>query len=674
MWRSYFKTAIRVLIRNKRLSLINLTGLSIGLAGFIIIMSWVKDEISFDRFHQKRDNIFQLVVQYPDGRFDANTPYALAAKMAETYPEIESFTPLIRMESIMNSSFNFNPNSVNPVKAYEQAVVRVGREFFEIFDFPLLYGDKEDLMAEPGSVVISSRIANIFFPDINPVGKSIMLNNTQLLTVSGVADIPTNTFFQFDFFLPLFEDISNNWNWRDPSYLLLKPGVDANVFKEKIALFMDENFPNPPPGSHKVWIIPIHKTHLSFGRKDNVLLFSCIALLLLLVAAMNYINIASANYMVRIRETGIRKVLGARSSQLTINFFIETYLLAYGALIIALFMAEILLPAMVPLFGKRIDIGYIDHPVILLVLVLIVGLISSLASIYPALIFSKGNTVETLHRSVNPTGRRHLLILITIIFQFTLSIALMISTMVVISQVRYSSKADLGFSIKNVVSIPINQGIVNNFQTFLTRLESHSNIEHATAGQSLPFNEDYKAPLDWSLKQEGSPAIFRYTICLSNYPGLFNMEIVRGTGYSNNIMSDMNKFLINETAAGILGYDDPIGKSLTMWNMKGEIVGVVKDFHHVSLHREILPHVFNTHPSNYNSLKLVFIKLGQGNSSEAISFIESVFNEMAPGFPFSYYFLEDKIRQLYSADLNLSRILGLFSILVLIVSSLGIYG
>jgi len=349
-------------------------------------------------------------------------------------------------------------------------------------------------------------------------------------------------------------------------------------------------------------------------------------------------------------------------------------MLAFGALILALFLSEWILPAMTPLFGKRIEIGYLDQPLILLVLLFCVGLIGSLVSIYPYVLFSQGNPIDVLHRSFHPGAKRSAIIMITTVFQFTLSIALMISTIVVINQIRFTTQTDMGFSVRNVISIPMNQGIGNNFQGFLDRIESHPNISIVTAGQSPPYYEDYKTNIDWSTKDSESIGLIRYSICLNTFLDLFEMQIVKGRGYSDDFGTDMNKYIINEKAASMLGFDDPIGKSLTMWNRTGEIIGVVKDFHHVSLHREILPHVFNIHPSNFNAIRFIFIKLDSGNKEEVISYIESVCQNLAPAYPFSYSFMEDDIGQLYATDKNLSMILGIFSLLILIISNLGIYG
>jgi ABC-type antimicrobial peptide transport system permease subunit len=674
MWISYFKIAFRILVRNWRFTLINLAGLTLGLAGFVIIFSWVRNEMSFDRFHKNKDRIMQLVLKHPDGTMDPNVPYAMARQMSTQFPEIESSSLFIRMESRMECAFEFNLDSSETTKAYIPHVVAVDTTFFRIFGFTMKHGKKGSLLHQPNDVVISTGIADVYFPNINPVGQSIKLNNNTLLTVTGVVEIPENTFFRYDFFIPVFDDMSNDWNWRDPAYILLQPPTDPVAFGNKIEDYMNEVYPNPLPGKFQLTIVPIQKIHLLFEGKAKILLFSMVALFLILVASLNYINLATANYSERIHESGIRKVLGATRRELMIHMFAESILIVVGAMLLALFLAELILPAMTPLFGTRIEIGYLDHPAILAIMLALTLFLGGTASIYPSLLMARGNPVEVLHRAFQPVSRRSFIILFTIILQFTLSIGLMISTLIVIKQVRYSAGAPLGFSVRNVIAIPLNQGIGNHFRDFLARLEQHPDIEMATAGQSFPFNEDFKTNIDWSLKEDPALGLCRYSICMNSYPALFDMEVIQGRNYSQGFRADSDKFLINEQAAAMLGFDDPIGETLTMWGLTGEIIGVVKDFHHISLHREILPHVFNVHPSNYRNLRYIFIKVRSGKNPETISYIESICRELAPAYPFSYTVLEEEVRSLYSNDLNLSRVLGLFALLALCISSLGIYG
>ena len=674
MWYSYIKIAFRVLIRNWRFTLINLAGLTLGLASFVIIFSWVRNEMSFDRFHDKKDRIMQLVLKHPDGTMDPNVPYAMAIQMSRQFPEIASSSLFVRMETRMQCSFEFNLDSATTIKAYEPNVVGVDTSFFNIFDFPVSYGTDRTMLHRPNDVVISSRIAEAYFPDMNPLGQSVKLNNNKILTVTGVVEVPSNTFFRYDFFIPVFEDLSNDWNWRDPAYILLEPNAEPLGFGRKIEGFMNESYPNPLPGEFQLQIVPIHQIHLLFEGRGKILLFSLVALFLILVASLNYMNLATANYSERIHETGIRKVLGANTRELLIHMFSESVLLVLGAMILALFLAELILPTMTPLFGNRIEIGYLEHPAILGIMLGLIIVLGAAASAYPTLLMSRGNPTDVLHRSFHPVSRRSFIILFTIIIQFTLSIALMISSMIVIKQVRYSSGSSPGLSVSNVISIPMNQGIGNHFRDFLDRLEQHPEIEMASAGQSFPFDEDYKTNIDWSLKPDPALGLTRYSICLHNYPALFEMEIIQGRNYSEEFLADAERFIINEQAAAMLGYEDPIGQAITMWGLTGEVIGVVRDFHHISLHREILPHVFNIHPRNYRGLQYIFIKLRSGKNPETISYIESICEELAPDYPFSYTYLEDEVKRLYNSDLNLSKVLGLFALLALSISSLGIYG
>jgi len=371
----------------------------------------------------------------------------------------------------------------------------------------------------------------------------------------------------------------------------------------------------------------------------------------------------------------MREVLGAKKSQLMLVFFTESFILVFLATVLAVILAVLVLPALIPVFGRQFEIGIFHQPGILAGLIVIMGLISLLASLYPSFLFIGTNPVDLTHRTIKTGGIRSFVILVAAIFQFTLAIALLISTLIVIRQVRFSSQSDLGFSINNVISVRMNSGIGNNFNAFLERLESHPEIEIATAGQAYPFDEDYKTGgFQWALKESQTKDLWRYTLCLDNYLDAFKFRIVSGRGYSDQYGADMGKYVINETAAKMLGFEDPVGQQINMWGRNGEIIGVVKDFYHVSLHKEILPHIFNTDFSYYRNLKYIFIRLVSGENRDVLAYIESVCNEFAPEFPFSYSYLEDEFEQLYSTDINLSRILGLFAVLTIIISGLSIYG
>ena len=234
MWSSYLKTALRSLIRNRRLSAINLSGLTIGLVFFIIIISWIINELSFDRFHMNKDRIFQMTIRHPEGILDPNCPYAMAPEMLKQFPEVESYCTVMSLAQRSNSSFSFYYDSPARINVYESDVAKVDTTFFQIFDFPVVYGQNKSLLGKPDRVVISTDIADRYFNDSNPVGQTILYNNLQLLTISGVVNVPENTSFKYDFIIPVSENLSNDWNWMDPSFLLVKPGIDVDSFRDRL--------------------------------------------------------------------------------------------------------------------------------------------------------------------------------------------------------------------------------------------------------------------------------------------------------------------------------------------------------------------------------------------------------------------------------------------------------
>ncbi|MDX2414222.1 MAG: ABC transporter permease [Bacteroidales bacterium] len=668
------KVTLRILLKNKHFTAINLIGLVIGITSFIVIVSWVRHELSYDSFYTKKDRIYQLIIKFPTGVLDPNTPYAVAPSLASRNPEIESFTHVRRLSATSNYSFKFFPGSDRQIKAYEPEVVKVSSGFFDIFDFKFLYTSGGELFEKPESVVISSRIAQTYFGDINPIGQTIEMNNSELLTVAGVVEVQENTSFNFDFFLPDFDNLSSDWNWADPSYLLLYPDIDLENFKEKIFQYYIDNNPYNLEGSFSLEILPIDKTHLTFAGKQQVFIFSCIAVLLMMLAAMNYMNLASANYMNRIKEAGIRKVLGANSMSLRKIILSETYLLTLIATFISLFLAEIILLMSDKFIGHSLEIGYLNNPLILLLIFASVFITLSIASAYPSSLFLKEKTINSNKRIYGAGIRGQIFILITVILQFTLTITLLISAFVIKSQINYAINKELGFSVENVISIPMNQGIENNSAVFLERMESHPGIEEVSMGMSIPYDGDYKTNVEWTSGSNNFKEIFRYSICMRNYPELFGMKPIQGRLFSDEIETDHNKYVINEAAASLIGFEEPVGEYLSMWGLNGEIVGVVEDFHHVSLHKEIMPHIFIANQATYDAFKFIFIKMSAVVNPETISFIESVCNEMASDWPFTYLSLEDEIKQLYSKDMALVRIIGFFVFLTVLLSVLSIYG
>jgi len=662
------------MIQNKRSTLINFLGLVLGLSSFVVVFSWIRTEYSVDRFHAHKDRLYHLVIQFPDGLLDANTPYALAPEMKDAFPELEDYSRIVRLSEQYNSSFDFFPDNADFEPVYEPNVVMVDTGFFRMFSYTSVHGQGPVDLNRPDGILLNKEIAEKYFKDVNPVGRQIKMNGKQLLEVIGVLDIPDNSQLDYDLFLPAQSNLRDSWTWRDPSFVMLQEGIDIKDFERKITTFLNDTYPNHLPDAYIVKLIPIQKSNLAFGKRKEFLLFSGIAILILIIVAINYMNLSTANYTKRIREMGIRKILGATPQALRNQLFAETLVQTLAAMICALFLAEILLPQLDTLFNGSTHIGYGENPAIIFGFIGLVLILTLLSFSYPVLVFTRGNPSAILRDTFVKGRSRSTVLLVTTIFQFTVSVCLLICTMVVLRQVQFAKNTPPGINVDQVIKLPLNPQIGSQLMSFFNEVESHQGVLEVTAGQKNPINEDYKTNIDWPGRDPDSFPLVRYSICFSNFPSFFGHEIKYGRLYSDTVLADRNRYLINEAACEMLGKENPVGDRLIMWGQEGDILGVFKNYHHISVHREILPHVVSINPLNYRHLRYVFIRLGAENQTPTIDFVGETFRKFAGDFPFSYEFLGDEVDKMYEKDVRLARIIGVFAFLALLISCLGIYG
>ena len=615
-----------------------------------------------------------MVIQFPDGVLDSNTPYALAPEMKDAFPEIINYTRVVRLATNYNSSFNFFPDDSDFEPVYEPNVVQVDTGFFKMFSYSTVYSNGPININRPDVILMNKELAEKYFKDVNPVGRQIIMNGNQLLEIIGVIDIPDNSQFDYDLFLPAPADLRNSWNWRDPSFVMLKEAIDIISFESKIATFFNETFPSQLPDEYIVKLVPIHKSNLAFGKRKEFLLFTGIAVLILIIVAINYMNLSTASYTKRIREMGIRKILGATPQVLGKQMFFETLIQTFAAMICALFLAELLLPQLSTLFNASVRIGYGENPLTIVGFIGLVLFLTLLSFSYPVLIFTRGNP-STILRDTFVKGRsRSTMLLITTIFQFTVSVCLLICTMVVLRQVQFAKQTPPGVDVNEVIKVPLNQQLGRNLVGFFEEIKAHQGVLEITAGQKNPINEDYKTSIDWPGRDPASFPLVRYSICYANSPRFFGHEIKYGRLFSDTVRADLSRYLINEAACEMLGKENPVGDRLTMWGQEGEILGVFKNYHHISMHSEILPHVVNINPANYSRLRYVFIRLGDSDQTQVIDFIGETFRKFAGDFPFTYEYLKDEVDHMYEKDVRLAKIIGSFAILAMLISCLGIYG
>ena len=673
MLKNNLRNILRNLINNKLYSVVNMVSLTIGFSCLIIIFLWVEDEMSYGKVGDNVEDVYQLTLTHDNGVLDPNVPYFLPHAMAEIYPEIKNYTRIYRLSKITNCVFSYQASGEEPEMFYEESVIKVDTGFFSIFPFSFVYGNPETALLDQNGVILRRQVAEKYFGEADPIGKVLLFNNQQFLTVTGVVDIPSKSVQQPDFILPLRGNLSTNYNWRDPTFILLHGISSLKAFKQKIAGSFMDLYPHPLPGEIVLGVLPISKSYLSFGKRKYIYVFSAVALFILLVGCINFIILTTGRSTRKIMEIGIRKIAGAQRGQLIIHLLTESVLIALLSLFLAIILVELTLPAFGNFFDKELSIGYFIRPQIILLFLLVSAVVGILAGIFPALSFTRRSPIVALQIIHRVRSKKSMFMIGSVIAQFTISFFLLACTLLIIRQLSFMMKQPLGFQIENIIEIPMNASLGARFESYKQNLKRNPNIVSITAGQAVPFNEDYKSGLDWEGKSPEHVPIVRYSIVLPDYIETFEMEVIEGRCFNNDYVTDTSKYMINEKAAQLLNVDDPLGKKITFWGRQGEIIGVVQNFHHVSLHKEILPHVFTIHPKNYRNLNHVFIKLRPVNIQETLNEIESITKEFAPDFPFEYNFIDSGVGKLYTTEKKLGTIITWFAFLSVFITCLGVF-
>jgi hypothetical protein len=545
-----------------------------------------------------------------------------------------------------------------------------------MFSFPFVQGDFKTALQSHDSLIVTDKIAEKYFGGENPIGKVIILNNRQNLTVRGVIHVPRNSHLQFGFIAFLPNRMDTNWNWADPSYVLLKPATDIPKFEEKIAGSLMSKYPGKlPAGDLRVGILPITKVYLGFGRQTYVTVFSLIAGFILLMACFNYMNLATTASSSRAKEVGMRKVVGAKRGQLIQQFLGESLMITTVSLLLSLLAVKFALPILNNLTAKQLEFNIFQNPFLLVFFLLIILVVGAAAGTYPAFFLSASKPVDTLKTSQIKRRRGSSFRVMTVVGQFAISILLIACTAVVLKQLNYIQNRPLGFSTEYVVKVPINSTLLMRIGSYKNTLMQNPDVLNVTASIAPPYDNDYKTSgVDWDGKLPDLVPNFRYTISFFDYFQTFDMDMAEGRSFRSGSSADVTNYVVNEKAAEYMGMNDPVGQRLTFWGTEGTIIGVVKNYHHVPLHREIMPHVFSVNTRNFNMMRFLFIKIAGQNVPATLKHIRDVTRQMAPDFPYSYSFLDEGLNALYQAEQRLGKIIGAFAFLAVFISCLGIFG
>lgn len=702
MLKNYFIIALRNLLKNKLYSGINIFGLAFGMACVLLIALYISDELKYDRFHESAEDIYR--VSWFSDNPQTRTPHPMAQAMVRDFPEIEAATSLSPLwgPGLSRQVFSFR-NLDRDITHDERGVLSVDSTFLDVFSFRLLKGNREQVLRKPGGLLLSESIAAKYFGEEDPVGKTLAINNDEnLLVVEGVfEDVPEHSHFHFDVLvsyvtLKAMEPDNPYYSWADFghfNYVKLVAGADHQKLQEKLVqwamnyLTIPEQELDPILAGESYFklqpLTDIHlKSHIRWELEPNgnigyVYIMTAAALLILVIACVNFMNLTTARSTERSREIGIRKALGAHKTQVSWQFLGESVLTALLAMVLAGLMAEVALPLFNVITGKSLDLQYMHEPVLIFTLIGC-GLFSGLvAGLYPAMFLAAINPVVSLKGIDKLKPKGQLFRKTLLIFQFVVSMVLITGSIVIYDQLHFINNKDLGFEKERVLTIPLkNYELLQRFEALKNELQAVPGVHSVSAASNIPGRQFNQNPIyltsDPSTRIDASEVFVDYDIFRA-----LGVEVVSGRTFMKENPNDKEAvFVINEMAARQLGLDEPTGSEITWeWDgeptpMRGTIVGVVKDFNYQSLHQRVQPLLFKLRPS-FNH---VLVKLESENFSESMAAVEEVWKKFDDRFSFEYNILADDLSAQYAAETKTAQVFSGFSFVAVLIACFGLFG
>ena len=683
MLRNYLITALRNIRKHKAYSAINVLGLSLGLACCFFILLWVQDELSYDRFHTEGDQIYRVMRHARFGGQLGTTnsiPKPLDEVLDEEYPEI---THSVLM------SWEENMVITRDDQAFRADGRYFGSDFFTVFTFPLLIGDPATALQDPESIALSASMAEKYFgPDWRTrddvLGTTFRVDNRLDVTLTGVfEDVPSNSSLQFEFVLPMEEYTRrNDWveRWGNNGlrmFVRLQKDADAAQVSEKIKDIIDEHVDQ---WDTDLFLQPISDMYLRSdyedgvlvgGRIDYVRIFLFVALFIILIASINFMNLATARSAQRAREIGVRKALGATKSLLARQFLGESILTAMLAFLVAIVLVVILLPSFNALTNKSVGAAMLD-PVLWLQFGALSLLTGMLAGVYPAFYLSAFNVIGVLRSNQGRASRGAGLRKGLVVFQFIMSIVLIVGTVTVYQQLNYIREKDLGVDRENVVYVLYEGGVRKQFETFKQELLREPGILNVASSSSNPLSIGQSTiDPEWDGKDPDDNTLYSVISAGYGFIETMKIELKEGRLFSEAFGADSSNFIINETAARAMSMEEPLGQRLAMWGREGVIVGVVKDFHMRSLYQPIEPVIIRLRPE---STWMMFVRIGAGQTTEALAALERVYTKFNPNYPFNYSFMDEEFEEMYRSEIVIGTLANYFALLAVLIACLGLFG
>lgn len=682
MLRSYLLIAFRNIFRSKLFSIVNILGLTFGMGSALLIFLWVNDELGVNQFHTKIDRIYKVMENqtYSGGKiftFEA-TPGPMAPVLKDEYPEVELTT---------RWTWPVNPLLQHGEKSFKDQGRWVDPDFLLMFDFPMISGDKTKALNDKNSIVLTEEFAKKMFGDEDPMGKLIVMDTKDSYQVSGViSDPPTNSQLEFEYLLPFQKWFDDNKGWLDSwgnnnirTFIVLKEGTNAEDFGKK---FKDAVKVHNKESNVDLFIHPFKDAYLhgefsdgklSGGRIEYVRIFFIVAVFVLFIACINFMNLSTAQASKRAKEVGLRKVIGAVPRQLFRQFMGESFITVTMAALLALVLVALLIPAFNELTSKHLSLNLLDWKIVSIFVGLII-VTSLLAGGYPAIFISEFKPVQVLKGQLKSGKKATVFRKTLVVVQFFLSIFLIVSTIVVYRQMDYMQNRDIGFVRDNVFYSWMEGDMSAHYETIRARLLQSPAIESVTKTNSLPIDIGSSTMgVDWEGKDPDESVLFSNMDVDFEFIQTMKMTMVEGRPFNRDIITDTVGYIVNETGAEKFGFTGGTAdKDITMWERKGKIVGVVKDFNFGSLHAAIEPLIMRVTPKGEGGCLIVRVKEGQ--STEALASLEKIWKEYAPAYPYRYSFLNQDWEGFYKAEGQRGKIFNSLAGLSIFISCLGLFG
>jgi putative ABC transport system permease protein len=684
MIKNLLKTSIRYIRKHLGYSLLNVLGLTLGISSALFLIIYVSDELSYDRYHKNAERIYRVSskITEPDDQFTWNVAQIpMGPQVVQDYPEVESFVRFINMPRAL---YKFED------KEYvEENFYYVDSTLFDIFTYKVIRGEVKSATRDPKKIVLTETVAARYFGITDPIGKTLTSGDNTFEVTGVIEDVPSNSHFRFGAVAArnnLPKQLGTWGNFGVFTYLLFPGDLNIKAFETKIQGMYDAHMKTIfEPLKIKIEYIlePITRIHLYSTNPNEpeptgsiiyVIIFGIVALLLVLIAAMNYMNLATARSSSRAREVGLRKVVGSRRGPLVAQFLSESLVLTIISLIISIILLIILLPKFNLLAGKSFDLSILYNPVVIISVIGVILIAGILGGSYPAFFLSRFSPATVLKGEITQGSAGSLFRKILVVFQFTISVAMIVSTLVVFRQLKYLKNMDQGFNQENILSLELNQGMVGKYPVLKLALLENNDIKFVTS-TNTPIGEGsgkviFNMETDQGMSQRG----INFAVVDHDFVDALGIKIVNGRDFQQDMPSDtITGVVVNETLANRLGWKDAIGKKVVLGDgafINARVIGVMKDYHQTGMYNQIESLMLVYRERN----NIVYVKLNGNNTEQTLSFIEKKWKEVFPDQPFIYTFLSMRFNRQFEADEKRGLIFTIFTMLAILIACLGLFG